>query len=85
MYSRNLLQTFNNLRKLWSYQQLVDHSNAIWLRIVSMLEKMYFNEKILTNILSMGELEKIHQITYDNKKYIFWVEVSPSQSIPFHC
>jgi hypothetical protein len=31
----------------------------------------------------MGELEKIHQITSDNKKRIFWVEVSPSRSIPF--
>jgi hypothetical protein len=31
----------------------------------------------------MGELEKIHQITDDNKKHIFWVEVLPSRSIPF--
>jgi hypothetical protein len=46
--------------------------------------KVYFNEKGLTNILSMAELEKIHQITYDDKKHIFWVEVSPSPSIPFH-
>jgi hypothetical protein len=44
---------------------------------------VYFNEKGLTNILSMGELEKIHQITYDDKKRIFWVEVSHSRSIPF--
>jgi hypothetical protein len=46
--------------------------------------KVYFNDKGLTNILSMAELENLHRITYDDKKHIFWVEVSPSRSIPFH-
>jgi hypothetical protein len=36
--------------------------------------KVRFNNKGLTNILSMAEFKKIHQITYDDTKHIFWVE-----------
>jgi hypothetical protein len=45
--------------------------------------EVYFNEKGLTNILSMSQMEKVCKITYDDEKKVFWAHVSPTKSIPF--
>jgi hypothetical protein len=41
-----LVTNINNLRKLWSYPQMMNHLNAIWLQILSMLEKFISITKV---------------------------------------
>jgi hypothetical protein len=45
--------------------------------------EVYFNEKGLTNILRMSQMEKVCKITYDDEEKVFWAHVSPTKSIPF--